>query len=587
MTDASAQEQSLPASLANLSGAVLEERYELGEILGAGGMGAVFRAKHLRLDRMVAIKILPPVFSGHEQYVKRFLREAKAASKIRHRNVVEILDYGETADGLVYSVMEFLKGQDLDQLLRSQPENRLSWAVARELLIQTATGLKAAHGCGVVHRDIKPANCFLTDEDGDPLVKLVDFGIAKVEDGGETNQLTGTAQVLGTPSYIAPELVRTDAPAGPKSDIYSLGVLAYRMLAGTVPFSGGTTFEVLRRACFDEVPPIREHVPDVPHDVEKFVLAMLAKEPVDRPADMAEVRERALALAPDDNTTQLMGGSGAAAILVSSASSSSMTNPRPQPAPVTPATQMLQDSPATPVVAPASPATVVATPGAMPTPMPAHSGVASFEPQAKRGSPWPWLFGIAVLVIAAAIVVPQLLEGGADSNAGTVAAAPEPAKAEATPAEPKVAAPEPAPAEPVVEAEPAPEAAAAAEDEAEPTEGEPDDEVVIEDDEPEAEPVEAEPTPATPKPKKKAKKPAGPPPDAGVIKKLQRKIAGRCEKLLAGQRVKVKFFVMPDGTANHVSPSPSGPAGQCAKVVVQSARFRTRDKQTPTVLTVN
>ena len=286
----------VPAALAGLSGTVLEQRYELGRVLGSGGMGAVFEARHLRLDRPVAIKVLRPAYAAESEYIERFLREAKAASKIRHRNVVEILDYGEAAGGLVYSVMEFLVGQDLQQLLQAQPQGRLSWARAYGLLVQIASGLKAAHGQGVIHRDIKPANCFLTDEDGEPVVKLVDFGIARLEGSERGHTLTGTAQVLGTPSYIAPELVRTPQPASPQSDVYALGVLAYRMLAGGVPFVADTVFELLRVACFEPVPSLRARVPEVPVEVEGLVLQMLAKEPERRPADMLAVRQRLVAL---------------------------------------------------------------------------------------------------------------------------------------------------------------------------------------------------------------------------------------------------------------------------------------------------
>jgi serine/threonine protein kinase len=206
-----------PPALAELSGAVLDERYELGSVLGAGGMGAVFQGKDLRLGRPVAIKVMRPVFAGHDEYIKRFLREAQTASKVRHRNVVVILDYGKAKGGLVYLVMEFLVGEDLEQLLREHPERRLPWAQECGLLIQIASGLKAAHWQGVIHRDIKPANCFLTEEDDETVVKLVDFGIAKLDNATQTQQLTGTAQVLGTPSYIAPEMLQTQSPASPQS----------------------------------------------------------------------------------------------------------------------------------------------------------------------------------------------------------------------------------------------------------------------------------------------------------------------------------------------------------------------------------
>ena len=283
-----------------LSGTVLESRYELGRVLGAGGMGAVFEAKHLRLSRMVAIKVLRPAFVGQDEHIQRFIREAQVASKIRHRNVVEIHDYGEAPGGLVYIVMELLRGQDLDHFLEAQPEARLPWWQASSLLFQAARGLKAAHTVGIVHRDIKPANCFLTtDEEGQPLVKLLDFGIAKAEDTEATQRLTATSAVLGTPSYIAPELVLTTQPASPRSDIYSLGVVAYRMLTGRVPFTGATAFQVLHAACFEPVPPLRAYAPDVPPAVEALVLQMLAKAPEDRPPDMQTIRDALVVLLND------------------------------------------------------------------------------------------------------------------------------------------------------------------------------------------------------------------------------------------------------------------------------------------------
>lgn len=282
-----------------LRGTVLESRYELGRVLGAGAMGAVFEAKHLRLGRMVAIKVLRPALAGHDEHVQRFLREAQAASKIRHRNVVEIHDYGESG-GLLYSVMELLRGQDLDQFLATQPGQRLPWWQAASVLVQAASGLKAAHAAGITHRDIKPANCFLTtDEEGQALVKLVDFGIAKAEEAQDTVRLTATSAVLGTPSYIAPELVMSPRSAGPRSDLYSLGVVAYRMLAGRVPFTGATAFQVFHAACFEPVPPLRAYAPDVPPAVEALVLQMLAKAPEDRPPDVRSVRDALVGLLQD------------------------------------------------------------------------------------------------------------------------------------------------------------------------------------------------------------------------------------------------------------------------------------------------
>ena len=278
-----------PSKLEKLSGTVLEQRYELGEILGSGGMGAVFRARHLRLDRAVAIKVLRPAFVDNDEYVKRFLQEARLASRIRHQNVVEILDYGEASDGLIYSVMELLEGHDLHKLLRAQSSGRLPWSFACGLLMQVARGLQAAHDQGVIHRDIKPANCFLTRAQG--LIKLVDFGIARLEDTN-AQQLTATNHMLGTPKYIAPEIVRTNSTASPRSDIYAMGVLAYRMLTGGEPFSGETCFHLLHNICFTPVPSIRQRVPEVPASVEAFVIELLAKDPDERPPNMLVVLDR-------------------------------------------------------------------------------------------------------------------------------------------------------------------------------------------------------------------------------------------------------------------------------------------------------
>lgn len=278
-------------SLTDLRGTVLDDRYELREVLGAGGMGAVFDAWDSLLDRPVAIKVMRPAYADREDYIKRFLREAQAASKVRHRNVVVSLDYGE-ANGLVYSVMERLVGQDLKRMLKGSPDQRLPWNQACRLLVQIASGLKAAHDQGVIHRDIKPANCFVTEEDDQPVVKLVDFGIAKFDHGSQEEPITRTSQVLGTPSYLAPELVRTRNPASTRSDVYSLGVMAHRMLTGRLPFGGETSFEVMYRACTEPVPRLRKRVPELPAAVENLVLQMLAKDPERRPADMAEVRQR-------------------------------------------------------------------------------------------------------------------------------------------------------------------------------------------------------------------------------------------------------------------------------------------------------
>ncbi len=276
-----------------LKGTVIDGRYKIGDLLGTGGMGAVYEALQLRLDRRVAIKILNPVYMHREDYVARFLREAKAASKIRHANVVQMMDFGELPNGSVYSVMEFLEGRDLAEVL--QKETRIAWPRARALMLQIARGLRAAHEQGVIHRDIKPANLFLVmrqdDEGGQrEVLKILDFGIARVQSqpSQNTSALTGTAELLGTPSYMAPELARGRS-ANPRSECYSVGVVAYRMLSGRLPFEGETAFDVLFRSATEQPTPLRAHDPTIPEAIDQLIMRMIAREPEHRFDQMVDL----------------------------------------------------------------------------------------------------------------------------------------------------------------------------------------------------------------------------------------------------------------------------------------------------------
>ncbi|MEM7158612.1 MAG: serine/threonine-protein kinase [Myxococcota bacterium] len=286
----------LPPGIPNISGTVLDGRYEIGSVLGAGGMGAVFEARHLRLDRRVAVKVLKPTLMHRDDYVARFLREARAASKIQHPNVVEIIDYGEMTDRTVYTVMELLIGEDLSRRLKRS--GRMNWAQSRWILVQIVRALHAAHSQGIIHRDIKPANCFIVaGMAGQELVKVLDFGIAKLDEAtaGDQRVLTGTSEILGTPSYMAPEMAR-GISADARSEVYSVGVLAYRMLAGKVPFDGNNAFDVLLQHATQPAPPLDKAAPDVPPAVVKLVHDLLEKDPEVRPQDMAKVEELMLAL---------------------------------------------------------------------------------------------------------------------------------------------------------------------------------------------------------------------------------------------------------------------------------------------------
>ncbi len=608
MSAPSHRSPAVPPALTALSGTVLEGRYELGPVLGAGGMGAVFTARHLRLDRPVAIKVLMPSFAGQSEYIERFLREAKAASKIRHRNVVEILDHGEAAGGLVYSVMEFLVGQDLKQLLQGQPDQRLPWEQAYGLLLQIVNGLKAAHGQGVIHRDIKPANCFVTDEDGEPVVKLLDFGIAKLDDGKQEHALTGTAQVLGTPSYIAPELARTHCPANPRSDIYSFGVLTYRVLTGRAPFVADTVFELLRRACFDPVPSMRAQVPGLPPPVEAFVLDLLAKAPEHRPQDMLTIRDRLMALGQQTLRTPMLTNLGSRPLQLNDgerqpnaettedttltrSAQGRLTTPRgpksraPPPLSASPGTSSPPGSAARPTVVELGEAQAVA-----PAPAPALPALAGDtmpaladstlhgtmdEPSAlaksRRRAGVPLLLGgAAILLLGGVFVVPAVLS-----------ALDEPTPEVTARQEPSTPVPDPEDARGELERAPTPPRAI----------GELD--VASEPDDPTSdggstsdgggstsgspEPAESEPEPEVKKTKPSSHRTRHPS-DSVLIKRLERKIRSHCGASLGERWLTMRFLVTTDGEISGLTASLPGAAGACAKSKVKGTKFRTRTK---------
>lgn len=288
------------------TGLVLEGRYALGVPLGSGGMGTVYSARQLRLDRDVAIKILDPGVAQNVEAAARFLREAKLLSKIRHPNVIQVLDYGESEEGLMYCVMELLVGSDLERLQARIPHGCMPWPGACDLLAQIADGLAAVHALDIVHRDVKPSNCFVSFEGANqPLVKLLDFGVARslIDDGAPA--LTHDGLIIGTPSHIAPELLRTQTPASPASDLYSLGVVAYRLLSAKLPFVGDTLFTQMNAACFDEPAPLDDPDLDIPVELQELIVELLAKEPHQRPPSAMQVADRLRLVAGRGSRTTL------------------------------------------------------------------------------------------------------------------------------------------------------------------------------------------------------------------------------------------------------------------------------------------
>ncbi len=259
------------------------ERYEVLEEIGRGGMGVVLKAFDPTLHRVVAIKVLAPQLATSGVARKRFLREARAAAAVTHDHIVTIHDVVEAANGLPYLVMQYIAGQSLQQ--RIDKEGPLELPEILRIGMQTASGLAAAHGQGIVHRDIKPANILL--EDGVQRVKLTDFGLARAMDDAS---LTQSGFVAGSPLYMAPEQARGEA-LDHRADLFSLGSVLYTMCTGRPPFRAANTLAVLRRVSEDSPRPIRETHPEIPDWLAALVEKLMAKEPADRYQSAGEVME--------------------------------------------------------------------------------------------------------------------------------------------------------------------------------------------------------------------------------------------------------------------------------------------------------
>ncbi len=282
-----------------LVGHTLDDKYRLEDRLGIGGMGTVYRARHLLIDRPVAVKVLNPRFVEDEAARARFRREAKACGRLQHVNAVTVTDFGTSQDGYVYLVMELLEGRTLRDVLAK--EGPLDSARSVALMLQVSAAVAAAHEAGIIHRDLKPANIFIVQRAEVPaVVKVLDFGIAKLAadslDEDEPKTLTQVGAMIGTPRYMAPEQC-DGAELTPAADVYSLGVILYEMLTGTVPFSGSTPLAIAMKHTGEMPRSPRELLPTIPPALEQVVLHTLEKRPQDRPGNGAEFRAELLSTA--------------------------------------------------------------------------------------------------------------------------------------------------------------------------------------------------------------------------------------------------------------------------------------------------
>jgi serine/threonine-protein kinase len=274
-------------------GAVLLGKYRVEDVIGVGGMGRVVRASHLYLQQSVAIKILLPEMAQSTSTVARFLREAQATVQLKSEHIARVIDVGTLPDGTPLMVMEYLNGNDLNQILRHHGPQ--SPAIVCDLMLQACEGLAEAHAAGVVHRDIKPSNFFITQRpDGSMLLKLLDFGISKTPVG--VSDLTGTQAVLGTPTYMAPEQMRSGRDADARSDLWSMGVVMYQLLAGRPPF-GGESYAALVLQVNGE-PPAPLHVP-LPAGLGEVIFRCLEKDPLNRHQNAGELARMLAPFASD------------------------------------------------------------------------------------------------------------------------------------------------------------------------------------------------------------------------------------------------------------------------------------------------
>ncbi len=282
-----------------LVGHTLDEKYLLEDRLGIGGMGTVYRARHLLIDRPVAVKVLNPRFVEDEAARTRFSREAKACGRLQHMNAVTVTDFGTSQDGYVYLVMELLEGRTLREVLAKEAPLDAARSVA--LMLQISAAVAAAHEAGIIHRDLKPANIFIVQRAEVPaVVKVLDFGIAKLAadslDEDEPKTLTAVGAMIGTPRYMSPEQC-DGAELTPAADVYSLGVILYEMLTGTVPFSGSSPLAIAMKHTGEIPRNLRDFVAAIPPELEQVVLHTLEKRPQDRPGNAAEFRAELLSTA--------------------------------------------------------------------------------------------------------------------------------------------------------------------------------------------------------------------------------------------------------------------------------------------------
>jgi eukaryotic-like serine/threonine-protein kinase len=347
-------------------GLVLGERYRIEDVIGQGGMGTVYRAQHLTLGKTFAVKVLKTLHSARPDFVARFQREAVAASQIHHPGIVDVFDFGRAAEGSFYCVMEYLPGETLAE--RLSQKGALPVGEAVRIGRDMARALAAAHAQGIFHRDITPENVLLVPQAGAPeVVKLVDFGIARLAETARDGRETGEGLILGTPQYMSPEQA-SGLSQDARADIYSLGVLLWELLAGRPPFHGASATHVLAAHLLEPAPRLPRSGPHgaLPRRLGRLLARMMAKRPEDRPDRMeaiaAELEEF---LAPEAPQTSWAAAALALLAVASAAGALSLwvarhrQHPAPTPSAVRVTASVTEAPKPLPAVPPAPPIAVL------------------------------------------------------------------------------------------------------------------------------------------------------------------------------------------------------------------------------------
>ncbi|WP_425537927.1 protein kinase domain-containing protein [Myxococcus stipitatus] len=278
-------------------GMTIAQKYRVEALIGEGGMGKVFRARQISLDKVVVLKVLRHTLLSDERTVARFQREAKAASRLNHRNSISVLDFGQAEDGALFIAMEYVAGQDLHQILSRE------WPLGEgrvvRIVSQVLGALSDAHGAGVIHRDLKPENIMVEQRRNEPdFVKVLDFGIAKITDSTDDGPaLTRAGFVCGTPEYMSPEQAR-GATLDHRSDLYAVGVILYQLMTGLLPFESDSAVGFATKHLTEEPPPPTRRRPEarISPAMERLILRTLSKSPDDRPANAEAFRAELMAV---------------------------------------------------------------------------------------------------------------------------------------------------------------------------------------------------------------------------------------------------------------------------------------------------